>query len=310
MSRYDAIQQRLAAGGIVTLDGGTGTELERQGVKMNPDAWCGTAALDNFSTLVSIHKEYIRAGADVITVNSYASSRLMLEAAGLGDKVDEINRKSVEAALTARAETGADHVVVAGSLSHMIPMTAGTSASDLSRTPDAARMEDAFSELAEIHTSVGCELILLEMMFHPTRMPAAFKAAQKTGLPFWAGLSARHSDDGELLAFSADIDVPFEEIVALAASYNPDVMGTMHTPSNLIAGCDAIIAKHFSGPRSAYPDSGHFKMPLWQFEDVIPPEGLVKYAQDWVAGGVQIVGGCCGLSPEHIAAISAIQSTH
>ncbi len=308
MTNYSKIHERLAAGGTVILDGGTGTELERQGVKMNPEAWCGTAAVDNFPTLVDIHKAYIRAGAEIITANTFASSRLMLEAAGLGNEVEEINRKAIEAAKTARSELGADHALIAGSLSHMVPVETGTAIADLDRVPKIDVIEAAFDELAEIHQTSGCDLILLEMMYHPDRMPAAFKAAGKTGLPIWAGLSARRSDHGEMLSFAVDMDLPFGEIAALAASFKPDAIGIMHTPSNLISDCDAIIAKHFSGPRSAYPDSGYFKMPLWQFEDIIPPEEFAQFARQWVGNGVQIVGGCCGLSPEHISTLSSIHS--
>ena len=57
----------------------------------------------------------------------------------------------------------------------------------------------------------------------------------------------------------------------------------------------------------AYPDSGYFRMPEWQFENVIPPEDFRRFATQWVESGMQIIGGCCGLSPEHIAAISALK---
>ena len=51
----------------------------------------------------------------------------------------------------------------------------------------------------------------------------------------------------------------------------------------------------------------HFKMPHWQFEDIIPPADFAAYAGQWAAAGVHIIGGCCGLSPEHIAAIAALK---
>ena len=59
----------------------------------------------------------------------------------------------------------------------------------------------------------------------------------------------------------------------------------------------------------AYPDSGYFKMPAWQFDAIIPPSDFRRFADEWVASGVQIIGGCCGLSPEHIQAIAPIKRT-
>src|SRR5215831_11588452 len=83
MSRYARLLQRLLEGDVVILDGPTGTELERRGAPMDPAAWCGPATLSNDRLLVDIHRDYIEAGAEVITANTFASSRLMLGGAGM-----------------------------------------------------------------------------------------------------------------------------------------------------------------------------------------------------------------------------------
>ena len=81
----------------------------------------------------------------------------------------------------------------------------------------------------------------------------------------------------------------------------------MHTPSNDIGDAITILKAAFDGPLMAYPDSGFFKMPNWQFEDVIPTTTFLGFAEAWIRQGVQIVGGCCGLSPEHIAALRLLR---
>jgi homocysteine S-methyltransferase len=96
------IERRLQHGGIVILDGGTGSELGRRGVSMDPQAWCGRASLQSVDVLQGIHLDYIAAGADIITANTYASSRLMLGPAGLADQFEEINRNAIAAARRAR----------------------------------------------------------------------------------------------------------------------------------------------------------------------------------------------------------------
>jgi S-methylmethionine-dependent homocysteine/selenocysteine methylase len=304
---YTDLERRLGEGGIIILDGGTGTELERRGVPMDPEAWCGPASLEHLDTLEAIHWDYIAAGADIITANTFASSRLMLRAAGLAAHVEEINRAAVRAALRAREASGNASVVVAGSLSHMVPLARGTAEPDLARVPDEAEMTEAFGELAALLVEEGCDLILLEMMNHPNRMPAAFMAATATDRPVWAGFSVRRGDDARVLSFAPDMDIPFEETVRILADFEVAVAGVMHSPSNIIADAIAILRDTFDGPLMAYPDSGYFKMPNWQFEHVIPPHELREFAEGWVVGGVQVLGGCCGLSPEHIAAIAQLK---
>ena len=304
---YAEIERRLQNGGIVILDGGTGTELERRGVPMDPGAWCGPATLKHIDVLESIHRDYIAAGADIITANTFASSRLMLSQAGLADRFEDINRAAVGAAHRARLASGHGGVAVAGSLSHMLPIVGGAAKTDLARAPSQAQMADAFGELAELLREEGCDLILLEMVYHPDRMVPAFKAATATGLPVWAGFSARRGEDGQVLSFASDKDIPFEETVRVLADFEIAAAGVMHTPSDVVGDAIAIVREAFDGPLTAYPDSGYFKMPQWQFQDVITPDEFLQFAQKWTTTGVQVVGGCCGLSPEHISAIAPLK---
>jgi methionine synthase I (cobalamin-dependent) len=300
---YEALKKRLDAGDVVILDGGTGTELQRRGVPMDPAAWCGPATLGNDKLLSEIHGDYIKAGAEVITANTYASSRLMLKPAGYADKVDEINLRAAEAALRARARTPASHsVVVAGSLSHMVPMTRGSPDVDQGKMPSVSEMSDAFHELAQLLKAAGVELILLEMMYHPERAKLAVEAALATNLPVWFGLSARRAKDGRVVSYHQSEELPLDEIARLIPTTEIDAAGPMHTGSEVIADALSITRKHFSGALMAYPDSGYFEMPNWQFVGVIAPERFEAFCRGWIKAGVQVLGGCCGLTVEHIEA--------
>ena len=93
----------------------------------------------------------------------------------------------------------------------------------------------------------------------------------------------------------------------MLADFDVAAAGVMHTPSDLIAEAIAVVRTAFDGPLTAYPDSGYFKMPNWQFEEVISPDELLAFAAGWVADGVQAVGCCCGLSPDHIAALARLK---
>jgi homocysteine S-methyltransferase len=274
---------------------------------MDPEAWCGPASLGNAALLEEIYKDYIAAGADIITANTYASSRLMLEPAGFADRFEEINRTAIQAALRAREASGCSDVLVAGSLSHMCPFVAGTAITDPARRPPDADIAAAFGELADFLRAEGCDLILLEMMYYPERTRLAFAAAKATGLPVWAGFSARQSEGGQILSFAQDRDIPFAEVLEVLQDHEVPVAGLMHTRADITGDALAILRDRFDGPLMAYPDSGYFKMPNWQFEEVIPPDELLRFARQWRKQGVQVFGGCCGLSPEHIAALRPLK---
>ena len=305
---YGDLKQQLDEGGIVVLDGGTGTELQKRGAEMDPAAWCGPATLENEKLLIEIHGDYIRAGADVITANTYASSRLMLFPAGYGDRVEEINRRAVEAALAAReAASAGRNVLVAGSLSHMVPVVKGDRKTDPAMVPSDAEAADAFAELAGILKASGVDLIILEMMYHPGRTRLAVGAALATGLPVWFGLSARRAQDGRILSYDQSQDMPVDDIARLIPASRVDVAGCMHTGPDITGEALEAVRRHFAGPLMAYPDGGYFEMPDWLFVDVVTPARLEEFYRDWIAAGVQVIGGCCGLTGEHIEAAARVR---
>ena len=105
-TRYSSVIDRLSNGETIILDGATGSELENRGVQMD-NTWCGTASLET-DILKQIHKDYIAAGSQIITTNTYASSRMILETGGVGDRFEEINLSAINAAKDARNESGRD----------------------------------------------------------------------------------------------------------------------------------------------------------------------------------------------------------
>jgi homocysteine S-methyltransferase len=88
------------------------------------------------------------------------------------------------------------------------------------------------------------------------------------------------------------------------SALKPDVISIMHTSPNDTDEAIDILRRHWKGPVGAYPESGYFKMPEWTFVDIIPPEELVEKCRAWKAKGVTAFGGCCGLGPDHIKALT------
>ncbi|MGI9521105.1 MAG: homocysteine S-methyltransferase family protein, partial [Hyphomicrobiaceae bacterium] len=281
---YETASQRLNAGGVLLLDGGVSTELQRRGVPMADDLWSGRAALDYFEAVVDMHCAYIDAGADVITANTYASSRLMLEPLGISHSVSELNRRSVEAALMARDRSGARNVLVAGSLSHATPRQIRGASEVVSDEPGNKELFIAFQEMASILSRNDVDVLLLEMMSKPNRMTQMFDALSQSTLPVWCGLSAKRNVAGDLIA-AHDTDVAFHDNVVLAAKQNFDAWGIMHTSAELIG--EALVSLRCYGrrPLMVYPDSGYMAMPNWQFVDDMTPETFAQFAEQWEASG-------------------------
>ena len=306
---YRKMIEKLHAGRIFLLDGGTGTELEKRGVPMDPGSWCGIAALDNADILEKIHTDYLDAGADIITTNTYSSSRLMLALSGHAENFLEINKKTIGAAQKAREYSSKKDILIAGSLSHRGALIEGTALPHAQNRKSFGQMENALTELGSVLREEGCDFILLEMMYDPDKMKVAFSAAEKTGLPVWAGFSARQKKYGEPLSFLPSPDIPLRELLEILPQFDVDAAGFMHTQSDAIQPSLKILKENFTAPLFAYPDSGYFKSPNWQFEDIISTHALKQFAKKWIEIGATVIGGCCGLTPEHIRALSTLKLT-
>ena len=289
------LEAKLAAGGVIVIDGAMGTELQARGVPMHERAWSGVAQLSHPEVVRAIHADYIEAGAEVVITNTFASGRQMLDAAGLADRIATINRRAVEIAFEAREQAAQRPVAVAGSMCEWVDPE--------SPMAHPERLAAAYREQAGLLAEAGVDLLALEMTCHPVHSGLLVEAALATGLPVWLGASCRTDESGALVGFDwprAD----FETLVAGLAGSGVAVINVMHSTVEDTAKGLAAVRRHWSGPVGGYPESGHFKMPNWQFVDVIEPDDLVREAQGWVESGARIVGGCCGLGVAHVRALA------
>ena len=119
MSNYKTLEARLAGKEVVILDGAVGTQLQKMGVPMSNLAWAATALQTHPYTVRLMHENYIRAGVDIITVNSYSAARHNLAPLGLGDLTCELNLRAVVLAREARDRCAKERpVYIAGSVSN------------------------------------------------------------------------------------------------------------------------------------------------------------------------------------------------
>ena len=298
MTDHSWIAQRLSGEGLpIIIDGGMGTELEKSGVPMDGKVWSARAMLSHPEMVRGVHERYIQAGAEAIITNTFSSARHMLEPGGLGREVRTINLKAVELACEARNTAAKSPVALVGSICEW--------AHDEHPTWNSPEVVGrAAAEQAEILAEAGVDILAVEMCERVELSDAVIEAVMSIGLPVWLGVSARrHRDQDHLSAFGYPAR-DFEELVRAISKFSVDLISVMHTPVSDVPGAIEVVRNYWKGPVGVYPESGEFMMPNWDFVDVIEPSALAENAVTWAEDGIRLIGGCCGLGPAHIEAVS------
>lgn len=305
MSRYDKLLNRLRNGAQVMIDGGTGTEVERRGVPQLENAWNGGGALSHPDIVRGIHMDYISHGAEIVISNTFATSRHLLEDAGVPELFADYNRRGVELACEARDAMDRQDVLVAGGISHW---------SFSGRLPSLDDLRDGASEQARVMERAGADLIMLEMMIEIPRMLAVLEGAQSSSLPVWVGFSCAPSTNGTMCLQAAETDAngavkagsgeTLVDAIAALAGKDVPLISIMHTDVEHIDACLDVVEAHWDGLVGLYAHSGEFLDDKWIFEETISPEDFASACQRWLDRKVHAIGGCCGIRPDHIAALS------
>lgn len=281
---------QLAAGEILISDGATGTNLQEMGLPIGtaPEVW----VIENPDAIRALNQQFIRAGAEILLTCTFGGTCLRLRAAGLDEDFGVLNSRAVE--ITRGAARGTD-VLVAGSigpLGHRV-----TPHGDVSE----AAAEGEFTAQAELLCAGGVDLIVIETMYDVNEASAAV-----------SGVRHVDRDIPIVCSFSFDRDYRIwtgeriEDIAGIVGKMSVDVLG-------INCGCSPAENLEILGKLKKLTDK-----PIW-FK---PNAGLPKINEDgvpiypvtpaemgaavpaWIEAGAQIVGGCCGSSPAHLAAIS------
>ena len=241
-------------------------------------------------------------GAEIHIANTFAAGRHVLAPAGLADRTGELNRLAIDLVRRARDEAAPGPVWIAGSISDFV------AGDDQQNRPSQEDFSASFQEQAETFADAGADLIIVEMIREAETGVAMVEAAASTGLPVWAGFSFRRAADGRLVMLTRAREIVPAEVVPAVMAAGASVAAVMHSDVDLTAPGLGLVADLWEGPLAAYPNSGYFVMPEWQFEDIIAPAAFAEKADEWIAAGTRIVGGCCGIGPAHMAALVEVVS--
>lgn len=276
------------------LDGATGTELARRGVATRGPLFSAAALLDatGRDELRAVHREYLAAGAEVITAATFRTSARAARRAGLEGRWTELSELAVAQARAARDETSKG-ALVAGSLAPLEDCYRP----DLRPPPEVARLEHA--QHATVLREAGCDLLLVETVAAADEGLAALEAALSTGLPAW--VSVQVSPRGALLDGSAL--EPFLHAAALAGAQAALVNCVPPDGVELALGALARCGLPFG----AYAHLGEIDPASgWSEAPELSPEEYAGRARSWREAGALILGGCCGTTAQHVAELTRL----
>ncbi len=317
MKQNHDIMSRLKRGETILLDGGTGSELQRRGVNVSKGAsaeggagaWSAPAVEDAPDILHDIHADYLRAGAEIITANSYNTNRGQLAHAGLAHKMEEFSRRAIEIAREARDAIAPD-AFVAGAIA---PTNRFPTGWDPARVPPAAELQREWGDQVATLTAAGADLIVIESMRGVSHFLSAVKAAATSGLPVF--LSVHCTVDGIM-----ESGETMEDVVAALdrEGLRVDALMLMCSPPEAISATLPHLRAAFAGPIGVYANIGYKRaitteaprFPDTQYHGINigenTPERYAEYGRSWRTMGAQIIGGCCASTPAHIAALAPV----
>ncbi|MGZ5292282.1 MAG: homocysteine S-methyltransferase [Actinomycetota bacterium] len=296
---FDAI---LAERGTVVLDGGMGTELDRRGVDLRDALWSAKALLETPDIVRDVHAAYFEAGADVAISSSYQASFEGLAARGLdADRASALFRRSVELAREAATAAGGRRLVAASVGPYGAFLGNGAE-----YTGDYDRGEDALVEFhaprMEALVAAAPDLLAIETIPSLAEARALVRALERVHeVPAWISFSCR---DGGRLCDGTPVALAVETVTA---SPSLVAVGVNCTSPLHVSSLVEIAAARTALPLVCYPNRGAFWDPVRRVW-VDPPRQdarPVLRPVEWRDAGARAIGGCCGTTPDDIAAIAS-----
>lgn len=270
-------RQRLRSGQPLVLDAALGTDLLGRGAALPAPLWSAQALLDAPDLVETIHLENAEAGADVLTIASFR-----LHARALRESSCSLSQRELLAMAVALANGG---VWIAGSLAPLEDCYRPE------RVPSEPEISSEHHEMASALLAAGVDLILVETMNTVREAVAAARGAAATGLP--VVVSCVTDGAGRLLSGESVED--FARAL-LALPVPPGALGINCVGARALGGDLARLAAAAPGvPLAAYGNT---------FGDPVAPEDYAALAESWVRFGARLVGGCCGTTAAHTAAVA------
>jgi len=289
-----SLLERLATGEILISDGAMGTFLQAKGLKPgeSPESWCVTHP----DAVKSVADAYVAAGADIVETDSFGGTTYKQREFGLSDQVDAFNKAS--AALAKKAIEGKGYVAASVGPTGQIVEDEGGSA-----TPED--LYSAFKQQVIALAQGGADALCIETMSSRVEAVQAIKAAKEnTNLPVICTFTFEAKTKG----FRTMMGVTPAQAAVEAVEAGADIVGANcgNGIANMIEITKEIRAAVPSTPILIHANAG---MPVLEdgksvFKET--PESMAGRVRELIDAGANIIGGCCGTTPDHIAAMAKV----
>lgn len=285
--------EQLQAGKILVADGATGTNYQLMGLGLGvpPEEW----VFDAPDKVLALHRSFVEAGSDILLTDTFGGTRLRMRDSKYADRAPDVNRRAVE---LAREAIGARDVLVAGSM--------GPTGVLFEPFGDLTR-EDAvntYAEQAAALTEGGADLLVLETFFALDEATAALEGARKASpLPVVVSFSF---DRGTRTMMGLTPTQVVQAFVPLGiAAVGANCGKALDSMEQVITEMARTMQEQpHPVPLWAKPNAGLPRMVGDIATYDVAPEAMAEYAVRYVRAGARIVGGCCGSTAKHVAAIA------
>ena len=283
--------ERLNGGEILVADGATGSNLQKMGLK--PGRPPEDLIIDDPDTILNLASSFAEAGSDIILTCTFGGTRMRMKDSKYQDRTPEVNMRAAEIARKAASRRNGG--LVAGSMGPvgaLIEPYGPLKADDVKAT---------FAEQAKALADGGVDLLLIETMFAFEETDAAFEGARSmTDLPVVVSFSYDRGTRSMMGVKPKDVIKRYSEMGATLVGAN---CGT--TLENMEAVVKEYAATEPNFPLWVKPNAGvpHMDIETEQGVYDMGPEDMARFSLRYVELGARVVGGCCGNTAEHIAAI-------
>ncbi|HET9909059.1 MAG TPA: homocysteine S-methyltransferase family protein [Anaerolineales bacterium] len=283
--------ERLNSDEILVADGATGSNLQKMGLK--PGKPPEDLIIDAPDTILKLASSFVEAGSDIVLTCTFGGTRMRMKDSKYQDRTPEVNIRAVE--IARKAASAREGVLVAGSMGPV----------GLLIKPygplEAEEVKATFAEQAKALADGGVDLLLIETMFAFEETTAAFEGARSaTDLPIVISFSYDRGTRSMMGVKPKDVIKKYSEMGATLVGAN---CGT--TLENMEAVVKEYSETVANFPLWVKPNAGVPRMDIETEQGVydMGPDDMAKFSQRYVELGARVVGGCCGNTPEHIAAI-------
>ena len=276
------------------MDRAMGTELMRRGIELPLPLWSSMSNIDQFDQVMNIHKDYIEAGSDILTTNTFRTTPRTFIKAGYSQNESEIISEqccnmAIEAAKHALKK---ENTLIAGSVAPL------EDCYEPLHFPGIEIAKKEFQLIIDRIISKGVDILLFETMGNYEEIESVLQVSNHVDIQRWLSIVLKNKNsilDGTEL----------QKVVELANKNKIDMVLINCTPVNIILEALDIFLGYRKGKWGVYPNAGE-NMPTkdGEFVSKLDDESFCKAIQDYITLGASVVGSCCGSTPNTVRKIS------